>query len=209
MFFALSPEIHHQLLGLVDAEWEVVLLIPFSQGTHLSVGRLIIVSDQAYHCCVISKFDDDCWSCMWLYNHVCTGSTGVGWGYSPEEHQCWGQCWCIALLSTVLIAAIAELQNPGGTAEWLSYSSPIVHWLNCCEKRTDEHEQSSWWTEHVYLQRKPKKRFKRHLLADSESGSHSARLLVVSCRFFLCIVSQNWSKTIRFLLQILKWHILI
>ncbi len=37
----------------------MVLLTPFSQGTHLSVGRLIIVSDQAYHCCVISKFDDD------------------------------------------------------------------------------------------------------------------------------------------------------
>ncbi len=30
------------------------------QGTHLlSVGRLIVVSDQAYHHCVISKFDDD------------------------------------------------------------------------------------------------------------------------------------------------------
>ncbi len=60
VFSALSPEIHHQLLGLVDVEWEVVLLTPFSQGTHLlSVGRLIIVSDQAYHHCVISKFDDD------------------------------------------------------------------------------------------------------------------------------------------------------
>ncbi len=33
---------------------------PFSQGTHLlSVGRLIVVGDQAYHRCVISKFDDD------------------------------------------------------------------------------------------------------------------------------------------------------
>ncbi len=38
----------------------MVLLTPFSQGTHLlSVGRLIAVSDQAYHRCVISKFDDD------------------------------------------------------------------------------------------------------------------------------------------------------
>ncbi len=38
----------------------MVLLAPFSQGTHLlSVGRLIVVSDQAYHRCVISKFDDD------------------------------------------------------------------------------------------------------------------------------------------------------
>ncbi len=34
----------------------MVLLTPFSQGTHLlSVGRLIV----AYHCCVIGKFDDD------------------------------------------------------------------------------------------------------------------------------------------------------
>ncbi len=33
----------------------MVLLTPFSQGTHLlSVGR-----DQAYHRCVVSKFDDD------------------------------------------------------------------------------------------------------------------------------------------------------
>ncbi len=38
----------------------MVLLTPFSQGTHLlSVGRLIVVGDQAYHRCVISKFDDD------------------------------------------------------------------------------------------------------------------------------------------------------
>ncbi len=45
VFSALSPEIHHQLLGLVDVEWEVVLLTPFSQGTHLrSVGCLIVVS---------------------------------------------------------------------------------------------------------------------------------------------------------------------
>ncbi len=45
---------------LVDVEGEVVLLTPFSQGTHLlSVGRLIVVGDQAYHRCVISKFDDD------------------------------------------------------------------------------------------------------------------------------------------------------
>ncbi len=38
----------------------MVLLTPFSQGTHLlSVGHLIVVGDQAYHHCVISKFDDD------------------------------------------------------------------------------------------------------------------------------------------------------
>ncbi len=38
----------------------MVQLTPFSQGTHLlSVGHLIVVGDQAYHDCVISKFDDD------------------------------------------------------------------------------------------------------------------------------------------------------
>ncbi len=38
----------------------MVLLTPFSQGIHLlSVGHLIVVSDQAYHRCVICKFDDD------------------------------------------------------------------------------------------------------------------------------------------------------
>ncbi len=66
----------------------MVLLTPFSQGTHLlSVGRLIVVGDQAYHRCVIGKFDDDvgavcsctvavC-SCT-VCSCVCTGSTGVG-----------------------------------------------------------------------------------------------------------------------------------
>ncbi len=43
----------------------MVLLTPFSQGTHLlSVGRLIVVGDQAYHRCVISKFDDDMGVCV-------------------------------------------------------------------------------------------------------------------------------------------------
>ncbi len=36
----------------------MVLLTPFSQGAHLrSVGHLIVVSDQAYHRCVVSEFD--------------------------------------------------------------------------------------------------------------------------------------------------------
>jgi len=34
------------------------------------------------------------------------------------------------------------------------------------------------------LQQKPRKRFKRHLLAEGESAS-------VSCRYLLCIVSRN------------------
>ncbi len=50
----------------------MVLLTPFSQGTHLlSVGRLIVVGDQAYHRCVISKFDDDVGAvCSCLYSRL-------------------------------------------------------------------------------------------------------------------------------------------
>ncbi len=89
-FSALSPEIHHQLLGLVDVEWEVVLLAPFSQGTHLlSVGRsslsvirpITVVSSanltMTLELCVAVQ------SCVY-------SSTGVGWGRSPAGHQCWG-----------------------------------------------------------------------------------------------------------------------
>ncbi len=91
VFSALSPEIHHQLLGLVDVEWEVVLLTPFSQGTHLrSVGRLIVVSDQAYHRCVVSEFDDDVGAVCGCTVMCVQGVQWVGWGRSPEEHQCWG-----------------------------------------------------------------------------------------------------------------------
>ncbi len=99
VFSALSPEIHHQLLGLVDVEWDVVLLTPFSQATHLrSVGRLIVVSDQAYHRCVVSEFDDDVGAVCGCTVMCVYRETGVGWGHSPEEHQCWGsaemKCCC-------------------------------------------------------------------------------------------------------------------
>ncbi len=49
VFSALSRVIHHQLIGLVDVEREMVLLIPFSEGTHLfSVGCLIVASQPVW-----------------------------------------------------------------------------------------------------------------------------------------------------------------
>ncbi len=99
VFSALSPEIHHQLLGLVDVEWEVVLLAPFSQGTHLlSVGRLIVVGDQAYHRCVIGKFDDDV-GAVCSCTVVCVQAVQE-WAEDAalRGHQCWGsgemRCCC-------------------------------------------------------------------------------------------------------------------
>ncbi len=54
------PEIHYQLLGLTDVQREDVVVTLISQGAHLfSVGWYIVVGDQAYHCCVICKFEDD------------------------------------------------------------------------------------------------------------------------------------------------------
>ncbi len=48
------------LLCLLKSTISSLVLSTFSQGTHLlSVGRLIVVGDQAYHRCVIGKFDDD------------------------------------------------------------------------------------------------------------------------------------------------------
>ncbi len=54
-----SPEVHHNLFCLTRIEGQVVSTTPFSQLCHfLSVVRFIVVSDEAYHSCVISKLDD-------------------------------------------------------------------------------------------------------------------------------------------------------
>ena len=50
----LFPEVHNQLLCFVDVECEVIFLTPHSEGPHLlPVGRLVVVGNQAYHCCVV------------------------------------------------------------------------------------------------------------------------------------------------------------
>ena len=51
----LSPEVHDQLLCVVDVEGEVIFLASLRQGPHLlPVGCLVVVGNQAYHCCVVS-----------------------------------------------------------------------------------------------------------------------------------------------------------
>ncbi len=114
VFSALSPVIHHQLLGLVDVEWEVVLLTPFSQGTHLlSVGRLIVVSDQAYQRCVISKFDDDI-GAVCSCTVVCVqgvqewAEDAALWSTSVEDQRRWG----VVTHSDYLTSACQEVQDP-------------------------------------------------------------------------------------------------
>nr|AAX30470.1 SJCHGC03833 protein [Schistosoma japonicum] len=59
VFPLLFPEVHNHLLSFVDVECEVIFLTPHSEGPHLlPVGRLLVVGNQAYHCCVVRKLDD-------------------------------------------------------------------------------------------------------------------------------------------------------
>ena len=55
----LFPVVHNHLLRLDHVEGEVVVLASHGQVSDLlPIGCLIVVGDQAYHCCVISKLND-------------------------------------------------------------------------------------------------------------------------------------------------------
>ena len=55
----LSPVVHNHLLCLDHFEGEVVVLAPHGQASDLlPIGYLVVVGDQAYHCCVICKLND-------------------------------------------------------------------------------------------------------------------------------------------------------
>ena len=53
------PVVHDQLLCLSHIEGEVVVLAPHCQVSDLHIGCLFIVGDQAYHCCIVRKLNDD------------------------------------------------------------------------------------------------------------------------------------------------------
>ena len=53
------PVVHDQFLYPAHIEGEVVVLAPHCQFSDLLlIGCLIVVGDQAYHCCVVSKPND-------------------------------------------------------------------------------------------------------------------------------------------------------
>ena len=55
----LFPVVHNHLLCLDHVEGEVVVLAPHGQVSDLlPIGFLIVVVDQAYHCCVLGKRND-------------------------------------------------------------------------------------------------------------------------------------------------------
>ena len=55
----LFPVVHNHLLCLDHIEGEVVVLAPHGQVSDLlPIGCVVVVSDQAYHCCVIGTLHD-------------------------------------------------------------------------------------------------------------------------------------------------------
>ena len=68
------PVVHDQLLCLAHVEGEVVVLAPHWQFSDLlPIGCLIVVGDQAYHCCVVSKLN-----CVGVvFGHTVVGEKGI------------------------------------------------------------------------------------------------------------------------------------
>ena len=74
MLVTLFPVVHDQLLCLADIEGEVVVLVPHCKVTDLLPIGCHIVSDQAYHRCVVSKLND---SVGVVRGHTVMGEQGV------------------------------------------------------------------------------------------------------------------------------------
>ena len=88
------PVVHNQHLSLIDVEGEVVFPAPHCQVTDiLPLGCLIIVVDQAYHRCVISKLDDDV-----LLSHAFMGEYRKG----LSTHPCGGPVLRVSLVEVML-----------------------------------------------------------------------------------------------------------
>ncbi len=86
----------------------------FSQGTHLlSVGRLIVVGDQAYHRCVIGKFVDDiravCGCTVVCVQRVQKWAEDAALRSPSVEDQ---RRWGVVAHSDNLTSACQEVQDP-------------------------------------------------------------------------------------------------
>jgi hypothetical protein len=68
------PVIHNQFLCLARIEGEVVVLAPHCHFSDLlPIGCLIVVGNQAYHCCVVSKLN----GVGVVFGHAVMGDQGV------------------------------------------------------------------------------------------------------------------------------------
>ena len=115
MLGPLFPVVHGNLFCLDHVEGEVVVLAPHCQVSDLLlIGRLVVVSDQAYHCCVVGKFIDGVGA---VPGRAVMSKQGVQEGaeYAPlrrgpcVEDQCDG---CFVTYPYHLGAARQEVQDP-------------------------------------------------------------------------------------------------
>jgi hypothetical protein len=82
------PEVHNHLFCLAHIEGEVVVLAPHCQVSDLLPIRcLIVVGDQAYHHCVVSKLNDGVGV---MHGHAVVGEQGVqdGTKHAPLRGPC-------------------------------------------------------------------------------------------------------------------------
>ena len=76
------------IIAFVDVKGEAIFLAPLRQGSHLlPVGCLVIVSNQAYYCCIVCKLDD---SVGGIRGHTVMGEQGVEKGaeHAPLRGPC-------------------------------------------------------------------------------------------------------------------------
>ena len=102
-----SPSLDH-------VEGEVLVLAPHGQVSDLlSIGCLVVVGDQAYHCCVIGKCNDGVGvvpgSAVMSEQGVQEGTEHASLRGSCVEDQCGG---CVVTYPYHLGAARQEVQDP-------------------------------------------------------------------------------------------------
>ena len=108
------PVVHDHLHCFAHVEGEVVVQAPHCKvSDHLPIGCLIVVGDQAYHCCVVSKLNDGVGI---VFGHAVVGEPGVqeGTKHSPlrgpsveDQH---GRC--VVAYPCHLGVARQEVQDP-------------------------------------------------------------------------------------------------
>ena len=83
------PKVRDQLICLAHIEGGVVLA-PHCQSSDLPIGRLIMVGDQTYHSCVVSKLNDGVGV---VYGHAVVGEQGIQEWTKYKNKALW-VLWC-------------------------------------------------------------------------------------------------------------------
>ena len=108
------PLFHNHLLGLDHVEGEVVGFALHGQVSDLlPMGSLIVVGDQTFHCCIISKLNDGVGV---MPGRAVMSEQGVqkGTDHAPLRDTCVEdqRGGCVVTYPHHLVAASQEIQDP-------------------------------------------------------------------------------------------------